>query len=194
MMRIITGTARGVRLRTLEGEETRPTAERTKEAVFSVLQFELAGKRVLDAFAGSGQMGLEALSRGAAGALLIDKNRAAAEIIKKNVELTRMSDRAEVACGETIEQLKRRSGKEQYDIVFLDPPYKSDLIRQVMRQLIEGKMLSENATVVCESGEPLAELLKNDADLLDKITLVKTARYGIAHITFVKLRKEGDQE
>jgi 16S rRNA (guanine(966)-N(2))-methyltransferase RsmD len=194
MMRIITGTARGVRLRTLEGEETRPTAERTKEAVFSMIQFELVGRRILDAFAGSGQMGLEALSRGARTALLIDKNRSAAEIIKKNVELTRMGEKAEVVCGDAADCLKRRAGREQYDIVFLDPPYKSELIKQTLNRLIEYKMLSENATVVCESGEPLTLLLKDDPELLEKINVVKTAKYGIAHITFVKLRKEGDQE
>ena len=194
MMRIITGTARGVRLRTLEGEETRPTAERTKEAVFSMIQFELVGRRILDAFAGSGQMGLEALSRGARTALLIDKNRSAAEIIKRNVELTRMGEKAEVVCGDAADCLKRRAGREQYDIVFLDPPYKSELIKQTLNRLIEYKMLSENATVVCESGEPLTLLLKDAPELLEKINVVKTARYGIAHITFVKLRKEGDQE
>ena len=194
MMRIITGTARGVRLRTLEGEETRPTAERTKEAVFSMIQFELVGRRILDAFAGSGQMGLEALSRGARTALLIDKNRSAAEIIKKNVELTRMGEKAEVVCGDAADCLKRRAGREQYDIVFLDPPYKSELIKQTLNRLIEYEMLSENATVVCESGEPLPLLLKDDPELLEKINVVKTAKYGIAHITFVKLRKEGDQE
>ena len=194
MMRIITGTARGVRLRTLEGEETRPTAERTKEAVFSMIPFELVGRRILDAFAGSGQMGLEALSRGARTALLIDKNRSAAEIIKRNVELTRMGEKAEVVCGDAADCLKRRAGREQYDIVFLDPPYKSELIKQTLNRLIEYKMLSENATVVCESGEPLTLLLKDAPELLEKINVVKTARYGIAHITFVKLRKEGDQE
>ena len=192
MMRIITGSARGVKLRTLEGEDTRPTAERTKEAVFSMIQFELEGRRILDAFAGSGQMGLEALSRGAKSALLIDKNRAATEVIRKNVELTRRGDRAEVLCGDAAECLKRRAGREQFDIVFLDPPYKSDLVKQLLNRLIEYKMLAENATVICESGEPLTELLKDDEALLERITLAKAVRYGIAHVTFVKLRKENE--
>ena len=94
MMRIITGKARGVKLRTLEGEATRPTAERTKEAVYSMLQFGIEGRVVLDAFAGSGQMGLEALSRGAERAVLVDKSKDAVDIIRKNVELTRMKEQS----------------------------------------------------------------------------------------------------
>ena len=193
MMRIITGTARGVRLKTLEGEETRPTAERAKEAVFSVIQFELLGKRVLDAFAGSGQMGLEALSRGAERALLVDKNKAAADIIRKNVELTRLGNKAEVICGDICDCLKRRSGREQYDIVFLDPPYKSDLIKKALNCLIENKMLGENSTVICESGEPMEVLLKNDRELFDRFKVTKNAKYGVAHVTFMKLSKETEE-
>ena len=187
MMRIITGSARGVKLRTLEGEDTRPTAERTKEAVFSMIQFDLVGKNVLDAFAGSGQMGLEALSRGAARALLVDKNKAAFDVIKKNAELTRMSDRAEIVCGDITDQLKRRAGRELYDIVFLDPPYRSCLVETTLKCLIEYKMLSENATVICESGEPAESLIGQD--VLNEFSIVKTARYGIAHITVMKKDK-----
>ncbi|MGN1048588.1 MAG: RsmD family RNA methyltransferase, partial [Eubacteriales bacterium] len=90
MMRIITGSAKGVRLATLDGENTRPTTERAKEAVFSMLQFDIEGRRVLDLFAGSGQMGLEALSRGAASAVMVDHAKAAVEIIHKNIEKTKL--------------------------------------------------------------------------------------------------------
>lgn len=192
MMRIITGTARGVKLRTLEGDDTRPTAERTKEAVFSMIQFDLVGRRVLDAFAGSGQMGLEALSRGASKALLIDKNKAACDIIKKNVELTRMSDKAETVCGDIADVLKRKVGREVYDIVFLDPPYRSELIERALTCLTEYKLLSENAKVICESGEPIEKLVKNE--LLEKFTVVKAVRYGIAHITVMKLSDEEEKQ
>ncbi|MBQ2240957.1 MAG: RsmD family RNA methyltransferase, partial [Clostridia bacterium] len=92
-MRIITGSARGVSLMTLPGEATRPTAERTKEAVFSMIQFDIEGRKILDLFAGSGQLALEALSRGAASAVLCDKSKEAINIIKKNAEKTRLSDR-----------------------------------------------------------------------------------------------------
>ena len=92
-MRIITGSARGVSLMTLPGEATRPTAERTKEAVFSMIQFDIEGRKILDLFAGSGQLALEALSRGAASAVLCDKSKEAINIIKKNAEKTRLSDK-----------------------------------------------------------------------------------------------------
>ena len=105
MMRIITGKAKGVRLETLDGINTRPTAERAKEAVFSMIQFEIEGRRVLDLFAGSGQMGLEALSRGAAEAVLVDHAKAAAEVIKKNVLKTKL-DGAKVVCSDSLEYLR----------------------------------------------------------------------------------------
>ena len=153
-----------------------------------MIQFDLVGRQVLDAFAGSGQMGLEALSRGASKALLVDKNKAACDIVKKNIELTRMSDKAEAVCGDISDVLKRRAGREVYDIVFLDPPYRSELIKIALACLTEYKMLSENAKVICESGEPVEKLLP--PELLEKFTVVKAARYGIAHITVLKLAKE----
>ena len=192
MMRIITGKARGVKLRTLEGETTRPTAERTKEAVFSMIQFDIEGRRVLDAFAGSGQMGLEALSRGAARAVLIDKNKAAVDVIKKNIELTRMGDSAIALCADISDYLKRMSGKEKYDIVFLDPPYSSDLIENTLNCLIEYKMLANNATVICESGQPLESLLKNGVPR--GLHTVKSAKYGIAYVTILKSKEENENE
>ena len=191
-MRIITGKARGVKLRTLEGETTRPTAERTKEAVFSMIQFDIEGRRVLDAFAGSGQMGLEALSRGAARAVLIDKNKAAVDVIKKNIELTRMGDSAIALCADISDYLKRMSGKEKYDIVFLDPPYSSDLIENTLNCLIEYKMLANNATVICESGQPLESLLKNGVPR--GLHTVKSAKYGIAYVTILKSKEENENE
>ena len=96
MMRIITGKARGIKLATLEGENTRPTSERAKEAVFSMLQFEIEGRAVLDLFAGSGQMGLEAVSRGAESAVFVDKSKDAIAIIGKNIEKTKLSDSCRV--------------------------------------------------------------------------------------------------
>ena len=96
MMRVITGRARGIKLVTLEGEMTRPTSERAKEAIFSMIQFDLEGRRVLDLFAGSGQMGIEALSRGAAQAVMVDQSKDAIAIIKQNVEKTKLSEGAVV--------------------------------------------------------------------------------------------------
>lgn len=126
MMRIITGKAKGVRLATLEGDHTRPTTERVKEAVFSMLQFDIEGRKVLDMFAGSGQMGLEALSRGAVSAVFIDNTKAACDVVRKNIERTHMEAESQIYCGdfETIlQQLSLgKNAKKQFDLVFMDPP------------------------------------------------------------------------
>lgn len=132
-MRVITGSAGGRRLLELEGLETRPTTDRVKEGVFSALQFEIEGRRVLDLFAGTGQMGIECLSRGAASAVFVDRRRDAAEVVKKNLALTGLQDRARVVCGDSLEYLA--GARECFDLVFLDPPYVSGLQDQALERL-----------------------------------------------------------
>ena len=132
-MRIITGSARGARLITLEGDATRPTGERVKEAVFSMIQFEIEGRRALDLFGGSGQLGLEALSRGAESAVIIDCAPEAVEIIKTNAKTTRLFDRCRISQMEYEPFLRRASGRERFDIIFLDPPYKSGFMPRAER-------------------------------------------------------------
>ena len=121
-MRIITGTARGTRLQTLDGDATRPTAERVKEAIFSMIQFDLTDATVLDLFAGSGQLGLEALSRGAEKAHLIDKSADAVAIIKANAQKTHLWERCRLVLSDYAEYLRVSKGKQKFDFVFLDPP------------------------------------------------------------------------
>ena len=120
-MRVITGTARGRVLRTLEGEDVRPTTDRVKEAVFSIIQFEIEGRRVLDLFAGSGQLGIEALSRGAASATFVDMSKDSLSTVKYNLEHTKLGDNAKVVQTDALSFLKLT--KDKFDIVFLDPPY-----------------------------------------------------------------------
>ena len=116
MMRIITGTARGIKLTTLEGDTTRPTAERVKEAVFSMIQFEIEGRTVLDLFGGSGQLALEALSRGAAKATIIDASREAMNVIMDNAKKTRLFDRCRISCADYASFIRGAQGREKYDI------------------------------------------------------------------------------
>ena len=120
-MRVITGTARGRVLKTLEGEDVRPTTDRVKEAVFSIIQFEIEGRRVLDLFAGSGQLGIEALSRGAASATFVDMSKDSLSAVKYNLEHTKLGDNAKVVQTDALSFLKLT--KDKFDIVFLDPPY-----------------------------------------------------------------------
>ena len=126
-MRIITGSARGTRLETPEGLDTRPTAERVKEALFSMIQFEIDGKRVLDLFGGSGQLGLEALSRGAWKATFVDASKEAVETIKTNAKKTKLFDRCVILNTDYKAFIRGAAGKERFDIIFLDPPYASEL-------------------------------------------------------------------
>ncbi|MBO5715894.1 MAG: 16S rRNA (guanine(966)-N(2))-methyltransferase RsmD [Clostridia bacterium] len=186
-MRIITGKAKGIKLDTLDGLDTRPTSERSKEAIFSMLQFEIEGRVVLDLFAGSGQMGLEALSRGAKSAYLVDSGKRAFEIIKKNIQKTRLEG-ANALCTDSISFLKRQNGTEKFDIVFLDPPYASELINDALSLLLERELIKETSYIVCESDrfEFLNE--KNQSNF----EVIKTMKHGIAHISVLK--KSGEKE
>lgn len=146
-MRVITGSARGRRLDTLEGDKiTRPTSEKVKEALFSMIQFELEGRRVLDLFAGSGQLGIEALSRGAEFASFVDVNKSAAEVIKSNVERCGFKDRAEVRNTDFMSFISR--SREKFDIAFIDPPYHTGLLQKAAEAI--PCVMSDYGIIVCE--------------------------------------------
>lgn len=175
MMRIITGRAKGIKLDTLDGSATRPTAERVKEALFSALQFDIEDRVVLDLFAGSGQLSLEAVSRGAAHAVMIDKSRDAVKIIKQNMAKTKLSDACEVYNCEAKEYILKNRGKK-FDIVFIDPPYASDNYRSSLSLLLDNDMLKDSSIIVCESED--MDILGGDAALCDRLESIKQARYG----------------
>jgi 16S rRNA (guanine(966)-N(2))-methyltransferase RsmD len=183
-MRIITGKARGVRLDTLDGLDTRPTSERTKEAVFSMLQFQIVDSIVLDLFSGSGQMGLEALSRGAKRAYLVDKSKNAMQIIKKNVEKCRLVEGACVICEESLSFLKKHIPNEKFDIVFLDPPYATSLIDESIKILRERELIGKDSVIVCESDRFEILGIENS----EKYDIIKSMKHGIAHISVLKLK------
>ena len=185
-MRIITGKARGVRLDTLDGLDTRPTSERTKEAVFSMLQFEIAGSTVLDLFAGSGQMGLEALSRGASAAYMIDRSKSAHEIIKKNINKTGLTSGAFATCEDSLSYLRRQDGTRKFDVVFLDPPYATALIDEALSLISSRELVTADSYIVCESDRFEILGLENS----QKYDIIKTMKHGVAHISVLKLRKE----
>ena len=189
MMRIITGKARGVRLATLEGENTRPTSERAKEAIFSMLQFEIDGARVLDLFAGSGQMGLEALSRGAAHAVFCDLSKDAVEIVKTNIKKTRMEGQCDVFCGDYKVTLHRLRNRQNFDLVFLDPPYAGSLVPAALSELIENDLLSNGAKIICETASP-EDVFGTDLQLAISFETVKQTRYGIAHVTILQYGRD----
>ena len=145
-MRVITGTARGHRLKTPENYDIRPTTDNVKESVFNIIQFDIEGRRVLDLFAGTGQLGIECLSRGAAEAVFIDENMAAVKIVKENLK----------TCGFTAAVLQqdalsylRHCGR--FDLVFVDPPYDSGLYESVLETINSVDILSDGGIILCES-------------------------------------------
>ncbi len=180
-MRIITGTARGTRLETLDGEKTRPTAERVKEAIFSMIQFDLPDAFVLDLFSGSGQMGLEALSRGAEKAHMVDKSAEAVAIIKKNAQKTHLFERCRIVTSDFADFLRASNGKYKYDFVFLDPPYGSGMLKTALEKLSEYDLLSDGAWIFCE--DETEDVFGGDAALAEKYNIEKQNRYGRIYIT-----------
>ena len=191
-MRIITGKARGIRLETLEGLNTRPTAERAKEAVFSMLAFDIEGRRVLDLFAGSGQMGLEALSRGAVSAVMVDCARAAVDIIKKNTAKTKLEG-AEIVCADSVLWLDGAAKRGlSFDIVFMDPPYAEKLLPRCLEKLLRGNLLKSTSLIVCESGAQ-EDLFCGDEALADRFDVIKSTRYGVAYVNILKVKSRNEE-
>ncbi len=187
MMRIITGCAKGIKLETLAGDNTRPTSERVKEAVFSMLQFDIEGRDVLDLYAGSGQMGLEAVSRGAKSATFIDKSKEAAAVIAKNIEKTRLSDSCKLLCSDVNDYIKAFSGRVKYDIVFIDPPYALRAVSTTIKALVDATMLKDTTIIVAESEEP--DIFEKNPELKEKFEILRCTKYGVAHITVITPRK-----
>lgn len=148
-MRVITGTARGKRLKELSGMETRPTTDRVKEGLFNIIQFDIEGRKVLDLFGGTGQLGIEALSRGAVACTFVDARKDAAALIRENLKVTGLGERARVVQGDSLAFLA--SCREKYDLIFLDPPYGTGLLEKALEQACGIDILSEHGIMVCES-------------------------------------------
>ncbi len=146
-MRVITGSARGRRLISPEGYDVRPTTDKVKESIFNIIQFDVPGASVLDLFAGSGQLGIEAISRGAEKVTFVDSSRKSFETVKANVEMCRFSDRSVLRLSDAFSFLMSCSDK--YDIVFLDPPYHKELCVKALENLSD--VLNDDAVVICET-------------------------------------------
>lgn len=174
-MRVITGIARGRRLETIPGMDlVRPTSDRVKEGMFSSVQFDLTGKAVLDLFSGSGQLGIEAISRGAESAVFVDSSRESLAITKKNIELCGFSSKTKIINSDSIAYLKRCV--DRFDYIFIDPPYNSGLCCKVLE--LCGELLNENGTVFCET-EFREELPENPKGL----EIYRVYRYSKIKIT-----------
>ena len=147
-MRVITGKARGVVLKTPDGMLTRPTADRVKEALFSIIQFDVPASRVLDLFGGTGQLGIEALSRGAKSAVFVDSRDDACKLIKENLRRTKLTAGAKVVKSDYLAFLK--NSKETFDIIFLDPPYAEVFLENSLKMITEIDILQSGGIIVAE--------------------------------------------
>ncbi len=178
-MRVITGKARGVSLKTPEGMLTRPTADRVKEALFSIINFDIPGARVLDLFGGTGQLGIEALSRGAESAVFVDAREDACRLIRENLKRTRLEGEGRVVRSDYLDYLRRC--REQYHIIFLDPPYAEDFLENALKCITEIDILQSNGIIVTE--RPLGKELPWD---YPGYTRSKDYKYGKTLLTLYR--------
>lgn len=183
-MRVITGSARGKKLKTLESLDIRPTSDMVKEAIFSIIQFDLPGASVLDLFAGSGQLGIEALSRDASHCVFVDKNRAAINIINENLDNCGLRKNSRVLQMDSLDYLK--TARKGLDIALLDPPYRMGLIEKAL-PLLDDK-LNPGAIVVCEHEK---ELTLNDS--YGRLIFHKRYKYGKIAVTVYKIPDDNEE-
>lgn len=191
-MRVVAGEYGGRRLKAVPGMKTRPTTDKVKEAMFNIIGPYLDGGQVLDLFAGSGGLSIEAVSRGADHATLVDRQYQAIKTIHENLSVTKEEDKFTVLKGDAYKMLNKLAKQEQgFDYVFLDPPYKKQQILELMEQLKQLGLLNADALIICETDQ-VADLPEELADF----ELIKKADYGITELTFYRYKEvnwnEGD--
>lgn len=178
-MRVITGKARGVQLKTPDGMLTRPTADRVKEAIFSIINFDIPGAKVLDLFGGTGQLGIEALSRGAQSAVFVDSREEACRLIKENLKRTKLDQDGRVVRSDYLDYLGRC--RENFDIILLDPPYAEVFLENALKRITEIDILQSNGIIVTE--RPLGKELPWE---FEGYTRSKDYKYGKTLITIYR--------
>ena len=181
-MRIISGKARGTNLYTLQGTNTRPTLDRVKESIFNIISERIYDSKVLDLFSGSGAIGLEFASRGAKEVVLCDNSKKAIEIIQKNIQKTHLEDKVRVYnCdfGELLSEIQN----EKFDIIYLDPPYKTDYIKEAIEKILQYNLKEQNGVIIAETDEP--DKIKNDISNLN-VEIIDMRKYGRANLLFIK--------
>ena len=181
-MRVIAGTARSLPLKCIEGLETRPTTDRIKETLFNMLQQDIPGCRFLDLFAGSGSIGIEALSRGAKEAVFVEKNPKAMEYIKENLERTHLKRKGMTMSMDVMTALYKLEGEKQFDYIFMDPPYGQGLEQKVLSYLSESSLLSSDGVIIVESSKDA------DFEYVKKFgfSIIKTKEYKTNKHVFVE--------
>lgn len=183
-MRVIAGKARRIQLNTISGNDTRPTTDRIKETLFNIINPLLYNINFLDLFSGSGAIAIEALSRGAKSATLVEKNREAVKCINENLEKTHLEEQATVLCRDVFLALKKlETEREKFDIVFLDPPYNKELEKNVLIFLSKSDLINENSTIIVEAS------LETEFDYVEELgfEILRDKRYKTNKHIFLKL-------
>ena len=180
-MRIIAGKARGTKLYTLEGENTRPTLDRVKESLFNIIQPNIQDSVFLDLFSGSGSIGLEAVSRGAKKAILCDNSKDAMNIIKKNIQKTHFESQIDTYQMQYYDVLKNKIN-EKLDIIYIDPPYATDFAYNSVKIILEKELINQDSIIIVESDDE--ERIINQIEYLD-IEIKSKRKYGRAHLIFL---------
>ena len=187
-MRVITGSARGRRLGELKGMETRPTTDKVKESIFNCIQFDVENARVLDLFAGTGALSLEAVSRGARSAVLVDMDRAACAAIKKNMETSRLGEKCRLIARDYRAAMDALAAEgAQFDLVFMDPPYKMENTGEICAALYDKGLLAEAFLLVVEHRKGRAPMLDARFEAFD------LRHYGDTEITFVRRAQQAEE-
>lgn len=185
-MRVITGIARGKKLVAPEGLDTRPTSDRVKEAIFNIIQFDVEGRHALDLFCGSGQLGIEALSRGAYSCVFADMDRKAADITRKNIANCGFEEQTEVYCGDSISILSRMK-KGRFGLIFLDPPYHTELLKNSLLKICTLDLLAQGGIIICETEKGMTL-----PDIPAPYRVMKEYNYGKTVI--VTVTRDGEEE
>ena len=178
-MRVITGKARGIQLKTPDGMLTRPTADRVKEALFSIINFDIPGAKVLDLFGGTGQLGIEALSRGAESAVFVDSREESCKLIRENLRRTKLEQNAKVIRSDYLDYLNRC--RESYNIIILDPPYAEVYLENALKRITEIDILQSDGIIITE--RPLGKELPWD---FEGFTRSKDYKYGKILLTIYR--------
>ena len=177
-MRIIAGTARSMPLKTIEGRDTRPTTDRIKETLFNIIQSEVPGSVFLDLFAGSGGIGLEAVSRGAKKAVFVENSRKAAACIQDNINFTKFQSYCDLKCMDAVSALRTLERKYIFDIIYMDPPYQQGLEKTVLDYLSTSSVLTEDTTIIVEASLETDESeLESDVFQIYRVKKYKTNQH-----------------
>lgn len=184
-MRVIAGTARSLPLKTIDGVETRPTIDRIKETLFNMLQSDIHDSRFLDLFSGSGAIGIEALSRGAKEAVLVERSREACQCIRDNLKFTKLDDRAVLMEQDVLSAINKLNNKGVFDIVYIDAPYNQDLEKDVLIHLHNSSIIDEYSIIIIE------ESLEADMPYIEEcgFDVYKIKKYKTNKHLFLKLKK-----